>query len=141
MSGQTSALTYITNNGDLYIGPDENSDLLTITATADNDYSESTTRTLKGALIVPIGGAIIVQKDADNDGLEEVTPVKPNFNANVITIPTVSGVLYKDGVTALTNGQKITVVNGTPKTITAEARAGKELTTGATASWVFTYAA
>lgn len=141
VSGQTSALTYITNNGDLYIGPDENSDLLTITATADNDYSESTTRTLKGALIVPIGGAIIVQKDADNDGLEEVTPVKPGFNANVITIPTVSGVLYKDGVTALTNGQKITVVNGAPKTITAEARAGKELTTGATASWVFTYAA
>lgn len=139
LSGQTSPFTYITNNGDIYIGPDEDSEELTITATAPNGYSESTTRGVKGAQIVPIGGGLTIIEDADADTLEEVTPIEPAFADNTITIPTVFGVQYKDGVTNLNNGSQIVIVAN--KTITAEARAGKELTPGADASWDFVYVA
>lgn len=137
ISGQTSKLTYVTNEGDLYIAPNEDAQTLTITATAvDGDYSESTTRTIKGRLILP-WPENVVQDDADADSLEEVVPETPEFAANKITIPSVPGVQYKDGVTNLTNGAVITI--SANKTITAEARTGKELKPGATASWTFTY--
>lgn len=137
ISGQTSKLTYITNEGDLYIAPNEDAQTLTITATAvDGDYSESTTRTIKGRLILP-WPENVVQDDVDADSLEEVVPETPAFEANKITIPTVPGVQYKDGATNLNNGAVITI--SADKTITAEARTGKELKPGATASWLFTY--
>jgi hypothetical protein len=142
LTGQTSPFTRISNNGSIYVGPDEAAEVLTITATAvEGGYTESTTRAVKGDQIVWDGPGVIVQEDSDSDALEEVVPVEPDFTDNVITIPTVNGVQYKDGATNLNNGAVITVVNGTPKTITAVARAGKELATGATASWVFTYVA
>ncbi len=134
ISGQTSALTYVTNNGDLYVGPDENGDLLTIVATAENGYSESTTRTFKGSLIVPVGGGVEVQLDADNDGLEEVTPKPLTVDENDdVIIPRVSGVQYKRAGVDVAQGS---VQHITASTVfTAVAKAGKELTTGAVASW------
>lgn len=139
ITGKTSQFTYITNNGDLYIGPDEEADTLTITATAvDNGYSESVSRGVTGNLVYPWPNPE-VQTDTDNDTIEEVVPVKPSFEGNVITIPTERGVLYKNGATSLINGAEITVAVGTPVTITAVARdATKELASGATASWTFT---
>jgi hypothetical protein len=133
-----SRFTYITNNGDLYIGPDEQANTLTITATAvDNAYTESVTRTVTGNLIYPWPNPEVLT-DVDSDALEEVFPEAPDFTANVITIPTQRGVQYKDGATNLVNGAEITVVVGTPKTITAVARTGFELGSGATATWTFT---
>lgn len=138
LSGHTSSLTYITNNGGIYIGPDEASELLTITATAvDNGYSETVTRGVKGPQIIPNGPDLSIQEDVDADGLEEVVPVEPAFADNTITIPTVPGVQYKDGATNLNNGA--TLVITADKTITAVARAGKELAAGADASWDFVY--
>jgi hypothetical protein len=138
LSGHTSQFSYLSNHGDLYLGPDETADTITLTATSiDNGFTTTTTRTVSGAQVIPWPNTT-VQLDIDLDNLEEVTPAVPTFKANVITIPKVNGVLYKNGATSLTDGQKITVAVGTPVTITATAKAGKELTTGAPASWVFT---
>jgi len=139
IEGKTSPFTYITNNGDIYIGPDEASELITIIATAPNGYTESTTRGVKGPQIIPIGGALTIQEDVDNDGLEEVIPEAPTFASNTITIPNVAGVQYKDGATNLVNGAQLVIT--ADKTITAAARAGKELKAGAPASWPFVYVA
>jgi hypothetical protein len=138
LSGHTSQFSYINNGGELYLGPDETAESVTITATSvDNGFNTSTSRGVAGAQIIPWPNPV-VQTDIDADALEEVTPKVPTFTANVITIPKVAGVTYKDGATNLTDGQKITVVVGTPKTITATAKTGKELAAGAPASWVFT---
>jgi hypothetical protein len=134
VSGNTSALTYITNNGGIYVGPDENGDTLTITATAENGYTESTTRTVKGTLLVAVGGGFEIQQDADNDGLEEVTPKPLSVDANDdVTIPRIAGVQYKKAGADVAQGS---VHHLTASTVfTAVAKAGKELTAGATASW------
>ena len=140
VEGKTSQFTYITNNGNLYIGPDEAADNLTIRATAiEGGHTETVTRAIVGDQIVFDGPTVDVQTDADNDGTEEVTPVEPHFADNTITIPTVVGVQYKDGATILNNGAVIEIT--ADKTITAEARAGKELAAGAETSWTFTYVA
>jgi hypothetical protein len=140
--GATSQFTYITNNGSLFVAPNEEAATLTIRATAidGSGYYEETTRTTKGDLVIPWPDPQVIP-DSDSDALEEVTPVKPDFTANVITIPSERGVLYKEGATPLVNGAKLTVANGTPRTITAEARPTFELATGVTTSWVFTYVA
>jgi hypothetical protein len=138
VEGATSVFTRISNNGSIYIGPDENAETLTITATAvEGGYNESVTIGVKGDQIVFDGPALTVQPDSDSDGLEEVTPLEPAFADNTITIPTVPGVQYKDGATNLVNGAVIEIT--ADKTITAEARAGKELAAGATTSWTFVY--
>lgn len=142
LSAHTSQFTYITNNGDLFIGPDEEAQTLDIiaTSTVDDAITATATRTIVGDLIIPWPNPEVIP-DSDNDGLEEVTPEKPDWNntTNVITIPNVRGVQYKNGATNLNNGATITVASGTPVTITAVARTGFELATGATASWTFTY--
>lgn len=137
ISGATSDFTYVSNNGDLFVAPNEEAQTITVTATSiDNDYNESTSRLIAGDLIIPWPNPEVIP-DADTDALEEVTPEEPDFEDNVITIPSKRGVQYMDGATPLTNGVKITI--SANKTITAVARTGFELATGATASWVFTY--
>lgn len=142
LSAHTSQFTYITNNGDLFIGPDEQAQTIDVISTStDNDAIVATvTRTVVGDLIFPWPNPEVIP-DTDQDGLEEVTPGKPGWDntTNVITIPNQRGVQYKDGATNLNNGATITVVNGTPKTITAAARTGFELASGAVTSWTFTY--
>lgn len=140
LSGQTSAFTYITSHGDLFIGPDEQANTLTINATAvDGGLVSSTTRGVTGNLIFPWPNPD-VQTDTNADTIEEITPFVPDFNENTITIPTQVGVLYKNGTTALANGAQIVVAVGTPVTITATARDATKavLATGAPASWTFT---
>lgn len=134
VTGKTSAFTYITNNGSLYVGPDEEAESLTITATSiDNDYSESVTRAITGDLIYPWPNPE-VQADADGDSLEEVVPENLTVDANDdVTIPTVRGVQYRKAGVDVANG---TVHHLTaPTTFTAVARAGKELAAGATTTW------
>jgi len=142
LGAHTSQFTYITNNGDLFIGPDEESQTLDIIATStdNNGFVNTTTRTVVGDLIIPWPSPEVIP-DTDQDGLEEVTPEKPGWDSttNVITIPNQRGVQYKNGATNLNNGATVNVANGTPVTITAVARSGFELAAGATASWTFTY--
>lgn len=136
-----SQYTYINNNGDLHIGPDEHNNSITVNVISVDDP------TVTGSVTVGVIGDLIevwpnpkVLPDSDNDGLLEVTPTEPAFASNVITIPGDEGVQYKNGATNLTAGEEITVVNGTPVTITAVAKTGYEIATGATTSWTFTFA-
>lgn len=136
-----SAFTRITNNGALYVAPDEMTNPLTIRATAvDGDgiplVSETTTRAVVGDLVVPWPNPRVVP-DSDNDGLLEVVPATPDFTNNEITIPSVTGVQYKNGASNVNNGSVISVPTGSV-TITAVARSGYEIKSGATASWTFT---
>lgn len=142
LTGATSPLTRITNNGVLIIGPDEGpvegAATITIVVTAvDNDdvpqYSESTTRTVIGDRIQiwPNPG---VQTDSDNDGLREVTPQALTVDANDdVHIPSVVGVQYKKDGVDVANGSVHRLTAST--TFTAVARAGFELASGATATW------
>lgn len=134
---ELSQFTYITNNGDLKVGPDERNATLTVHTVSLYNSEQSATKdvTVTGDLIIPWPNPEVIP-DSDNDGLNEVTPVEPEFADNVITIPSVTGVQYKDGATNLNNGVQVTVTD--TKTITAVARSGFELTSGATASWTFT---
>jgi hypothetical protein len=136
-----SQFTYITNDGVLVVGPDEQNEKLTINTTSvDNPtFVATVTVNVTGDLIIPWPNPTVLP-DSDADSLLEVTPEKPGWDgAHTITIPSVTGVQYKNGATNLTNGQTVTVASGTPVTITAVARSGNELASGATASWTFTY--
>jgi hypothetical protein len=136
-----SQFTYITNDGVLIVGPDEQNEKLTINTVAqDNDaFTATATVNVTGDLIIPWPNPVVIP-DSNNNSLPEVTPEKPGWDgAHTITIPNVVGVQYKNGATSLNNGTTVTVANGTPVTITAVARAGYELASGATATWTFTY--
>jgi HK97 family phage prohead protease len=97
----------IVNLDDYNVGTDRGGEL-TMFEDFDIDYNQQKylleTR-MSGALIKP-KTAIIIKKVAAGAAL--VTPTKPSFNATtgVITIPTVTGVTYKDvGGTTLTGAQ------------------------------------
>lgn len=139
LSGKQSNFTYLSQTGTMHVSIDEKATSLTITSTSQDapDLVKSRTVTVTGELVEfwPDPSAL---PDADADGTPEVTPVAPAFADNVITIPTVKGVQYKNGTDNLPNGSTVTVEVGTPVTITAVARAGYELASGATASWTFT---
>lgn len=140
LEGKTSSFTRITNNGVLYIGPDELTDALVIRATVvdDNDVPQFSSTTSKvvagdGVVLWPHPQEI---SDPDVDGVENVTPLPLTMDAeDNVTIPTVTGVQYrKEGVN---------VNNGTVHNITVEtdfdavARTGFELNAG-TWTWTFT---
>lgn len=141
-TGKQSNFTYLAQTGTLHVSIDEKATSLVITATAEDDDTKVKTRT------VTVVGKLVefwpdpaVTPDADNDGLLEVIPETPEFEDNVITIPNVTGVQYKNGATNVNNGSQITVASGTPVTINAAARSNFELAAGATATWTFTYVA
>lgn len=138
LSGAESSLTYLTQTGHLAVPLNESATELTITATSteDSEFSAAATVTVSGDMITV--NPLEVHTDSDNDGVFEVTPTEPAFDADTatITIPTVTGVQYSvAGVTA-TNGSEHVIEDAT--TVTAAARAGYALADGATASWEFT---
>lgn len=137
-----SQFTYVNNNGDLHIGPDEHNNSLIVTVkSVDNPaVTGSVTVGVVGDLIEPWPNPKVLP-DSDNDGLLEITPSEPAFAANIITIPGDEGAQYKNGATNLTAGQEIAVASGTPVTITVVAKTGYEIATSATTSWTFTYVA
>ena len=141
LSGKQSNFTYLAQSGTFHVSIDEKSTSLKIDAVAEDDNSQTAMKTLAvSGEIVEFWPDPSVNPDDDNDGIPEVTPDDPAFVDNVITIPSVKGVQYKNGTENLNNGSTITVEAGTPVTITAEARSGYELAAGAAASWTFTAA-
>jgi hypothetical protein len=140
LSGNLSTRTYLANNGSMHVAIDEDATALKITAIATDDNSQTKERTVNvvgdKAEFWPNPG---IEEDSDNDGLLEVTPKAPTFADPVITVPNSDKVEYKEGVTVV-NGTQVTVASGATKTITATAKTGYEIKTGATASWPFTAA-
>ena len=137
-TGKQSNFTYLAQTGTLHVSVDEKATSLVITATAEDDANKSKTRT------VTVVGELVefwpepsAQPDADSDGLNEVTPEEPEFDTatDTVTIPSVPGVQYKKAGVDVNNGSTHVITAAT--TFTAVARTGKELATGAKASWTF----
>jgi len=139
LSGNMSERSWVSATGVLAVSPDDAATSLTITDIAvDNEFiSNSVTVAVNGARVQAWPEPAVFE-DVDGDGLNEVTPPEPEFdqpNGNV-TIPSETGVQYKMGGVNVNNGSTQHITAAT--TFTATARAGFELTNGATASWTFT---
>lgn len=137
MTGHKSKLSRISQSGAVLIGHDETATSVTITAYAVDsaipEISNSATYDLDGDAIVPWPDPQVLT-DSDDDSLFEVTPLALTVDDNDdVKIPSVKGVQYKRAGTDVPNGS---IQHITASTVfTAVARAGYELTTGATASW------
>lgn len=136
--GSQSSHTYITNTAVLHVAADDAAPTITVRTTSVDDPEF-----VKDVVLTVVGDRLIlwpnpeVIPDTDQDGLGEVVPAEPARNGNTITIPTVTGVQYKNGATNLTNGSEVTATASPGVTITAVARPNYELKAGATASWTF----
>jgi hypothetical protein len=139
LTGNNSTKTYLTQSGILFIGADESSYTVTVTAfavDADGEFSSSITANLVGDKLI-LWPDPAVESDSDKDGLFEVVPAQLINVAGVVTIPTVKGVQYlKNGVN-VPNGSTHTLATGTT-TFTAVARAGFEIKAGSVTTWTFT---
>jgi len=130
----------IVNLDDYNIGTDKGGEL-TMFEDFDIDYNQQKylleTR-MSGALVRP-KSAIVIKKTAAASVL--ATPTKPAFNkgTGVITIPTVTGVVYKDGEgTTLTAGAQTALAAGESTTIYAIADTNYHFADNQSDSWPFT---
>jgi len=137
LGGTESGYTYVTKTGVLHIGPDERSTTIIVTA-----HSSDTEGVVEDIATLAVYGDLLifspleVVPDDDNDGLNEVTPAELTKDADDnVTIPQVTGVQYKKDGTNVANFSIHNITVST--TFTAVARAGFELTVGATDSWTF----
>lgn len=140
MKEVTDLIGIIVNLDDYNVGTDRGGEL-TMFEDFDIDYNQQKylleTR-MSGALIKP-KTAIVIKKTAAGDTL--VTPVKPSFNSDtgVVTIPTVTGLTYKNEAgTTLTAGAQTALAAGESTTITAVPAAGRFVPNNQTDSWTFT---
>lgn len=90
---------------------------------------------VSGALTQP-KSALVYKKTAAGDAL--VTPTAPSRNGNVVTVPTVTGVVYKDGAgTTLTTGAPVTLTTGQTLQVNATPAAGKYFANNAEDQWTY----
>lgn len=138
LTGNNSPKTRITQSGALLVSIEDSSASLTVTAyatdSANPQASANATYAVSGDQVAlwPTPTAL---SDADADALLEVIPdavVKDN-DTDTVVIPTVTGVQYKKDGVNVNNGSTHVVTAST--VFTAVARAGYELSPGATASW------
>lgn len=129
----------IVNLDDYNVGTDKGGEL-TMFDDFDIDYNQYKylleTR-MSGALIKP-KSALVIRKTAAANVL--VKPVKPSFDydSGVITIPEVTGVIYKDNSgTTLTAGPQTALAAGASTTIYASPSSGYYFANTAESSWPF----
>jgi HK97 family phage prohead protease len=92
---------------------------------------------VSGALTQP-KSALVYKKTAAGDAL--VTPTAPSRNANTVTVPTVAGVVYKDGAgTTLTTAGPVTLTTGQTLQVNATPAAGKYFANNAEDQWTYKY--
>lgn len=140
MKEHSDLIGIIVNLDDYNVGTDKGGEL-TMFEDFDIDYNQQKylleTR-MSGALVRPKSAIILMKTDSADDQL--VTPVKPDFDkvTGVITIPTVTGMVYKNGAgTTLTAGAQTALAAGASATITAVASAGYYFETNQEDSWTF----
>jgi HK97 family phage prohead protease len=130
----------VVNLDDYNIGTDNGGEL-TMFDDFDIDYNQQKylleTR-MSGALVKP-KSALVIKKTASANVL--VTPTKPAFVAStgVVTIPTVTGVVYKgnDGTTTLTAGAQTALAAGASTTVYAVPASGYYFANNQEDSWMF----
>ena len=135
----TDLVGIIVNLDDYNVGTDRGGEL-TMFDDFDIDYNQQKylleTR-MSGALVRP-KSALIIKKTAAANVL--VVPAVPGFNSTtgVVTIPTVTGVDYKDSNgTTLTAGAQTALAAGASTTVYAAPQAGYYFETDAESTWVF----
>lgn len=150
VSGALSRHTFVTQDGVLHVGPEDESISLTVTAYAINsdlDVNAETTQ-ISGSVTVAVIGDLLnlwpnpsVTPDADADGLLEVTPLNLTMDETTgnVVIPSVKGVKYKKAGTDVANGSTQSVTGTVVFTAVSRDTTKYELATGATASWTFTH--
>lgn len=94
-----------------------------------------------GALTTP-KSALVFRSHVSTD-VELAQPTAPTFESNVVTVPTVSNVTYKNADTnaTLTTGAPVTLTTGQTLHVIAVAAAGKYFPNNAEDEWTFTYQA
>lgn len=129
----------IVNLDDYNIGTDQGGEI-NLFDFFDIDYNQQKylleTR-MSGALVRP-KSALIIKKVAA--ALTLVEPVIPQFNSTtgVVTIPTVTGVIYKDSTgTTLDAGDQTALAAGASTTVYAQPDTGYYFETDANATWIF----
>lgn len=136
----TDLIGIVVNLDDYNVGTDRGGEL-TMFDDFDIDYNQQKylleTR-LSGALIKP-KSALIIKKTASANVL--ATPAKPTFvtATGVVTIPTVTGVVYKgnDGTTTLTAGAQTALAAGASTTVYAVAASGYYFSNNAEDAWEY----
>jgi hypothetical protein len=139
MNTVSDLIGIIVNLDDYNVGTDRGGEL-TMFDDFDIDYNQQKylleTR-LSGALVRPKSALVIKKTAAAN---VRVAPNKPSFvkSTGVITIPTQTGVVYKDGAgTTLTAGAQTALAPGASTTVYAVAAAGYYFPNTAEDSWMF----
>lgn len=141
MKDITGLVGIIVNLDDYNVGTDRGGEL-NMFDDFDIDYNQQKylieTR-MSGALIKPKSALVIKKTAAAN---VKATPTKPAFDSTtgVVTIPTVTGVVYKgnDGTTTLTAGAQTALAQGASTTVYAVPAAGYYFADNASDSWPFT---
>lgn len=91
---------------------------------------------LSGALTQP-KAALVFRKTAASDTL--VSPTEPDFDGTTVTVPTVTGVVYKDeNGTTLTTASPVVLADGQSITVHAEATSGNYFANNADDTWTYT---
>ena len=92
---------------------------------------------LSGALTQP-KAAIVFRKTAGSSVLR--TPTEPSFDGTTVTVPTVTGVIYKNADTdaTLTTGSPVTLADGDSLHVVAVPSAGSHFANNAEDEWTYT---
>lgn len=129
----------IVNLDDYNVGTDRGGEL-TMFEDFDIDYNQQKylleTR-MSGALVRP-KSALIIKKTAAANVIVE--PVEPAFNSTtgVVTIPTKTGVVYKNSNgDTLTSGAQTALAAGASTTVYAQAESGYYFATDADSTWIY----
>ena len=104
-----------------------------------NQYKYLIETRLSGALVKP-KAALVIRKAKDEAVL--VSPVAPTLTGDKVTVPTVTGVIYKNKLTGalISSGTPVTLVNGDSITVIAlPASENYYFATSEDDEWTFTY--
>lgn len=142
MEDEPDVVGIVVNLRDYTLGADRGGDV-TLFDDFDIDYNQYKylleTR-LSGAL-TKIRSAIVIKRAATGSTL--ANPTEPDFTDNVVTVPTVTGVVYKDKDTdaTLTTGAPVTLDVGESLTVEATPASGYHFASNQDDEWTYSYQA
>jgi hypothetical protein len=139
MEDETDLLGIIVNLRDYRIGADKGGEInfFDFFDIDYNQYKYLYESRLSGAL-TKIRSAVVVKRAAAGGTL--ATPTEPGFTGTVVTVPTTTGVVYKNKTTGatLTTGAPVTLASGASLTVEATPASGYYFSDNVHDEWTFT---